>query len=790
MADRLRDYRGKRDLAKTAEPAGAGAEGSDDGLPRFVVQEHDARRLHWDLRLEHEGVLASWALPRFLPSAPGDDRLAVRTEDHPLEYLTFEGEIPAGEYGAGTIRVFDAGDFEVLKWEPRKIEVALRGERVRGRYALFALARAGERAGRDWMIHRMDPPEDPDVMPAPEVLEPMLATPGPLPDGPAWAFEVKWDGIRALCRSEPGHLVLRGRHGADITARYPELQRLNRDLHEHAAVLDGEIVALDARGRPSFAALQRRMHVERPAAVRRLAREQPVTYVVFDLLWLDGRSLLELPYDERRERLRALGLQGERWQVPEAHLGDGRELLAVAERLGLEGVVAKRRDGRYQPGRRSRAWVKVTRRETLELRIGGWLEGRGARRGHIGSLLVGEPEPDGGLRYAGRVGSGLSAREAAELEAALAPLARERSPFTAGGARPPRGAHWVEPVLVGQVACRERSERGVLRHPVWRGRREPQADPRLVLEDERRVRGRGLTATAVVEGRAIALTNLDKVLYPAAGTTKREVLEYYARIAPVMVPHLRGRPLTLRRFPDGVDGEAFYEKRAPEHRPDWVATAEVGSGAGAVRQVRAEDGATLVWLAQLAALELHPGLALAAAPDVPLVVVFDLDPGAPATIVECCRVALLVRGMLAGIGLQAFPKTSGSKGLQLYVPLGTGEADFAATKRFARAVARVLEGEEPDLVVARQAKAARRGRVLIDWQQNDRARSTVAAYSLRARERPTVSAPLAWEEVEACAASGDPRRLDFTASEVLARVGGDGDLFGSVLAVRQRLPAG
>ncbi len=761
-----------------------------DGFARFVIQEHDAARLHWDLRLEHEGVLASWALPRYIPGSPGDNRIAIRTEDHPLEYLDFEGEIPPGEYGAGAMRIHDAGAFEVLKWDARKVEVDLHGERIRGRYALFALAPAGEPAGKDWMVHRMDPAVDPDAEPMPAIVAPMLARAGGLPEGAGWAFEVKWDGVRALVRSEPGRMTLHARSGGDITARYPEIARMNRALHEHSALLDGEVVAFDAQGRPSFQALQRRMHLENESRVRRLAAEVPVTFVAFDLLWLDGRSLMALPYTARSEQLHALLLDGDHWQAPEPH-EDGAALLAAAERLGLEGVVAKRRDAPYAPGRRSAAWTKVKLRRSADLVIGGWVEGAGGRAGRIGALLVGEPSGDGRLRYAGRVGTGFSDRALDDLATRLEPLSCERSPFepAARGAGPPRGGHWLLPQLTAGVGFTERSEDGMLRHPVWLGLRD-DGSARLVLDDERTVRGKGAAATAVIAGRRIPVTNLDKVLYPGAGFTKRQVIDYYAQIAPVLVPHLAGRALTLKRYPGGVGGEAFFEKRVPSHAPAWVRAEPVALGRETIDFVVADDAATLVWLAQLAALELHPSLALARTPDQPTAVVFDLDPGEPATIVQCCEVARLLHGMLEGLGLRSFAKTSGSKGLQVYMPLNRPEATFDAAKGFAKAVAELLAREEPGLAVATQAKSARRGKVLIDWAQNDRAKTTVAVYSLRARDQPTVSTPVTWREVDECASSGDAEPLVFTAAGVRGRVAEHGDLFAGVLSLSQPLPAG
>ena len=314
-----------------------------------MIHEHSARRLHWDLRLERDGVLASWALPRGLPLEPKVNHIAPHTEDHPIEYLDFEGEIPAGSYGAGTMRIWDHGTYDCLKWEPRKVEVALHGTRVDARYALFAIGPAGD--SKDWMIHRMDPPADAGREPMPERIVPMLARAGSLPaDDGAWAYEVKWDGVRAIAYSEPGRLRFESRNLNDITASYPELTRLNRALSSHSAVLDGEIVAFDADGRPSFGALQPRMHVTAPARARRLAEANPVTYVVFDLLWLDGHSLMGRPYAERRVALEALELRGERWMTPPALVGAGREVLAASAAQRFEGVIAKRREARTSRG--------------------------------------------------------------------------------------------------------------------------------------------------------------------------------------------------------------------------------------------------------------------------------------------------------------------------------------------------------------------------------------------------------------------------------------------------------
>jgi bifunctional non-homologous end joining protein LigD len=770
VSDRLAPYRGKRSAGATPEPMGEAV--PEAAGRRFVVQEHHATRLHWDLRLERDGVLVSWAIPNGLPDSPGENRLAVHTEDHPLEYLEFEGDIPRGEYGAGSMRVWDRGTYEELKWEPRKVEVRFDGERLSGRYALFPLDRGED--PKDWMIHRMDPPADAAAEPMPERIMPMLARLGGLPaDDRGWAFEVKWDGVRAICHSEPGRMRLHSRNGLDITPRYPELARLNRALSHHRAVLDGEVVAFDAEGRPDFGRLQRRMHVGSESAQRRLSRELPVVYVIFDLLWLDGHPLLELGYAERRERLATLDLDGgERWRVPEHVVGHGASLLAATEQQGLEGVVAKRLDAPYEPGRRSPCWIKVKNVQTEEVVVAGWMPGEGRRAARIGALVVGVRE-GAELRYAGRVGTGFTEAELDRLKEVLEPMRRADSPFAPGEPRPPKGAVFVEPRLVAEVEFRGWTQGGQLRAPSYQRLRE-DAPAQLVVREE------STRAVAEVEGREVKLSNLDKVLYPQAGFAKRDVIEAYAALGPVLLPHLEGRALTLKRYPNGVEAPYFYEKNAPSHRPEWVATRRVGD----IDFVLVEDLATLVWLSNLADLELHTSLARAEAPESPTLVAFDLDPGPPATVVECCRVALLLRGMFAGLGLECFAKTSGSKGMQVYLPLNV-PATYAQTKGFAKAVAELLEREEPALVISRQTKAARAGKVLVDWSQNDEHKTTVNVYSLRARERPTVSTPLTWDEVQA---ARDPADLDFEAADVLRRIEDQGDLFAPVLSLVQRLP--
>jgi len=704
------------------------------------------------------------------------------------------------------MKIWDRGTYECLKWEPRKVEVALHGERLDARYALFAIA-GGDRSEigqpKDWMIHRMDPPTDPQREPMPQKLEPMLASSGALPtDDGRWAYEIKWDGVRAIAYSQPGQLQLQSRNLNDISGQYPELHRLNRALSSHGAVLDGEIVAFDADDRPSFEALQGRMHIASRAQARRLAKSTPVTYMIFDLLWLDGHSLIGLPYQERRERLASLKLAGERWQTPEHIVGNGSTVLRASAEQGLEGIVAKRLDSTYEPGRRSSGWVKVKNVGRQELVIGGWMPGKGRRRDRIGALLVGVYDRNGALRYAGRVGTGFSEKELERLAGLLSPLQRPASPFAPGGTQPPRGAFFCEPKLVAEIEFREWTRSGSLRAPSYKGLREDKPAQEVLREDgpvqspEREHQGTlalheqaGGKASAMVEGRELKLSNLAKVLYPKAGFAKGDVIDYYAAVAAVIVGHLKGRPLTVKRWPDGVDGKSFFQKQAPAHRPEWVQTATLPSVRKPIDYVLANDDATLIWLANLAALELHTPLARAAAIERPTALVFDLDPGEPATVVECCRVGLQLHGMFVNLGLESFAKTSGSKGLQLYVPLNSKSVTYEHTKPFARTVAEMLERAEGDLVVSRMTKARRTGKVLIDWSQNDSRKTTVCVYSLRAGERPTVSTPVEWEEVRRVLDSGDPGELSFEARDVPERLSERGDLFAPVLSLIQELPA-
>ena len=465
--DKLSTYRSMRSASRTPEPipVATGPRGEDD---TFVIQEHHARRLHYDFRLEHDGVLVSWAVPKNIPDDPGQNRLAGRTEDHPLEYATFEGSIPKGEYGGGEVSIWDSGSYELEKWREDEVIVVLSGEKAQGRFALVRTK------GDQWLMHRMKDQGASGELPKselPKSVAPMLATAGDirdLPDGD-WAFEGKWDGFRVVARLSYGEFALASRSGKDLTERFHGLSALADDLAEHEAVIDGEAVVYGADGNTSFELLQG-------------SSGKDVRFIAFDLLHLDGTSLLKKKYSDRRRLLELLTTGLDSVIVPDALTGSAEEALAASVERGWEGVVAKRVDSIYQPGRRARTWIKTKNWRTQEIVIGGWRRGRGRRTGGLGSLLVGVPGP-GGLRYLGRVGTGFSDRGLDALAEMLEPLETEDSPFVEELPAADRNdAVWVSPTLVGEVRFFEWTDSMHLRHPSWRGLREDKQPADVVLE--------------------------------------------------------------------------------------------------------------------------------------------------------------------------------------------------------------------------------------------------------------------------------------------------------------------
>jgi bifunctional non-homologous end joining protein LigD len=478
VTQKLGQYKKKRDFRKTSEPAAepAARRRKRKGGDRFVIQEHHARSLHWDLRLERDGVLVSWAVPKGIPMDPKRNHLAVHVEDHPLDYIDFAGKIPEGEYGAGEVKIWDSGTYECEKWRDDEVIVTFHGERLQGKYVLF------QTKGKNWMIHRMDPPADPDEDPMPEHVVPMMARLSDLPKNDSdYGFEVKWDGVRTVAYCEEGRVRLESRTLRDVTRQYPELAKLGRELGSRRAVLDGEIVALDEQGRPDFQRLQPRMHVTSESTIRRRVSDTPVVYMLFDVLWLEGHTTMSLPYTERRKLLEGLALEGDYWRTPSSHVGDGEAMLKASDEQGLEGVVAKRLDSRYEPGSRSGAWLKIKNKFRQELVIGGWLPGEGGRLNTLGSLAVGFYE-DGKLRYAGNVGTGFTQKTLTELVAEVKKRERPDSPFE--GRQPPKAVRFVEPELVAEVEFRGWTKTRTLRQPSFKGLRDDKNARDVIFEEK------------------------------------------------------------------------------------------------------------------------------------------------------------------------------------------------------------------------------------------------------------------------------------------------------------------
>jgi bifunctional non-homologous end joining protein LigD len=768
---KLTEYRRKRDPKKSPEPTGRARRGRTKA-PIFVVQRHAARRLHYDFRLERDGVLLSWAVPKGVPLEPGQQHLAVHVEDHPLEYATFEGEIPKGEYGAGTVEIWDTGTYELLdEKKDGGLTVRLEGKKLDGTWALVPAKLSGD--PKNWLILRKRDESAATARPSTTYM-PMLATLAEeLPEGSDWLYEVKWDGYRAIARVAGGEATLTSRRGNDLTERFRGVaSAVEAAVRTPDAVLDGEVCALDERGRSSFSAMQQ----AKPGT--------PIVYYVFDVLEVDGESLVDLPLVERRERLEnLLDRRSQTVRISET-FEDGKALFEAAKKEGLEGVVAKRKDSHYLPGKRTRDWLKIKARNRQEFVIAGYTGGQGRRAGRFGSLVLGVYRGRE-LVYAGNVGTGFSEREIDRLLDALRPLERDEPPFRVVPKMPrvrKGDVVWVEPTLVCEVEFVEWTHDGHLRAPVYVGLREDKSPEEVRRELPK--------ADEIRKGkRVLKLSNLDKIFWPDEGITKGDLIEYYRMVAPVLVPHLKDRPFTMKRYPDGWQGNFFFQKDAPKHMPDWIPTVAVqATTREKPRQTRTinaplvNDELALLWMVNMACIDMNTWYSRVDKPSRPDWVLFDLDPSPDVGFPETVRVALLVKEVLDALKLKSFVKTSGSDGIHVLVPIER-RSTYADTREFAEIVAGTLARTHYGLVTTEWSKAKRRG-VLIDANQNGEGKTIASVYSVRPRAGAPVSTPLRWEEV-----TEDLDPQDFTMEVVLGRIERHGDLFDGVLTTRQSLGA-
>ncbi|MDQ3066569.1 MAG: DNA ligase D [Actinomycetota bacterium] len=765
----LTEYQRKRKRTKTPEPF---EEGRGGKKPIFVVQRHDARRLHYDFRLERDGVLLSWAVPKGVPLESGTQHLAVHVEDHPLSYATFEGEIPAGNYGAGTVEVWDHGTYELVEEKPNGgLTVRLHGKRLEGLWTLVPAKLSGD--PKNWLLVKKK--EDEEPRDKRRTYPPMLATlSDDVPTGDGWQFEVKWDGFRAIATIRGGNVDLRSRNGNSFVERFPTVVRaLERSVRTPDCVLDGEVVAVGADGRATFSAMQQ-------------GKEGTTyLYVAFDVLEVEGESLVDLPLAARRERLAELVDTRPGGVQLSATFEDGEVLYRAAQEQRFEGIMAKRADSRYEAGKRSRHWVKVKTQGREELVVVGYTKGQGRRSGRFGALVLGVHQA-GGLRWAGNVGTGFDDKEIDRLLGRLAPLRRDSSAF-AEVPKMPRvrkgDVVWVEPRLVAEVRFAEWTHDGRLRAPVYEGLREDKEASEVHRESEP-------VPSELTRGkRTLKLSNLDKPFWPEEGITKGDLLAYYRDIAPVLVPHLKDRPFTMKRYPDGWQGKFFFQKDAPKHMPEWIPTRPFEASTRDRPPQRrvidfplVNDDLALLWMVNMGCIDMNTWYSRVDKPSRPDWVLFDLDPSSDVGFPETIEVALLIKQTLDLLELESFPKTSGSEGIHILVPVARRHT-YGDTREFSEIIAGAIARAHPGLATTEWTKAKRRG-VLIDSNQNGEGKTIASAYSVRPKAGAPVSTPLRWDEVND---SLDPAA--FTRDAVLERVARDGDLFAGVLTSKQSLSA-
>jgi bifunctional non-homologous end joining protein LigD len=782
--------------------------GTNGGSRQYCVQRHHATHLHYDLRLEVGGALKSWAVPKGPTLDPAEKRLAMMVEDHPIEYGSFEGVIPTGNYGAGSVMLWDRGTYELLGDASAEEQLTrgdfkfrVHGEKITGEFAIVRMKRG---KGNEWLLLKK---KDAAAQPGwntedhavsvltgrtqeeiaqglektpmkagkkeaslPDIGPPMLAEIGRSipPSDPNWIYEVKWDGVRALCYIQNGEVRMVSRNGNVIDRQYPELSILPHHIKARTAIVDGEIAALNERGVPSFELLQRRINVADASSVALLSRHHPVVFYAFDLLHLDGRDLRGLPLTERKSLLKEVLKPNDVVRYSE-HFSDGQALFEAAKQQGVEGILGKKASSFYE-SRRSGDWVKYKVHSSDSFLLCGFTEGA---RDHFGALILGIHDGNK-LKWAGNVGTGFDRKTMKTIHDRLLPLVTDQCPLEPEKNLPKKDVTWVRPELVCEVQFANKTTDGKLRAPVWLGfrtdigpllMRPPLLDPSLA------------EANLTIDGHRLKFTNLNKIFYPKDGYRKRDLLNYYDAVAPLILPHLKDRPLSLKRYPNGIDEPFFFQKAVAASFPKWLRTGMAEEICYAI----GDNRATLLFLVNLGCIDHNPWMSRMESLEHPDYLLIDLDPQecGYAKIVEA---ALVVRKKLDLAELESFPKTTGGDGMHIFVPL-VPRYTYDQVRALAEVLATMVAHERPDLFTTPRTVAKReKGKVYFDWMQIGEGKTISAPYAVRAYAGAPVATPLAWREVT-------PKLTpdQFHLGNVLARFDRVGDLFEGVLKRPQRM---
>jgi len=783
----LEDYIQKRDFKNTPEPVG---EISEENKQRFVIQRHQASRLHYDLRLEINGVLKSWAVPKGPSMNSKDKRLAIQTEDHPIKYLTFQGSIPKGNYGAGEMQIWDKGIFESAiskdlseQVHAGNLKIKFFGKKLKGEFALVRTNRGDKK--NQWLLIKKKDQNATDLnYDAEDLLEkeakisgkvvqlefkdavkPMLAsTTKKIFNDPNWVYELKWDGYRLIAHVNNGEVGIHSRNGISYNTKFPNLVEDLANI-PYEAILDGEVVVVDKNGIPDFQKLQNYSPQTKGA----------LKFYVFDMLYLNGHSMLDLKLRERKSFISEV-LEETSISVYCDHIeGMGTAFYQKAIDAGMEGIMAKRADSTYAPGYRTEKWLKVKANETLETIICGYTDSEGAL---FGSLILGIVK-DTELQYIGNCGTGFSNKTQQELLRKMKELETPAMPFNKKPNLKGRIANWIKPELVCEVTFSEWTSAGRMRHPVYKGLREDKSTKEINTElpQESQKQKKTSSNSLEVNGKEVKLTNLDKIYWPDSGLRKYDLIDYYIKISDYILPYLKDRPQNLHRHPNGIDKEGFYQKDNEGLLESWVETEEIYSKSAdkEIKYLLCQNEATLLYMANLGCIEINPWNSRINNLENPDYSVIDLDPSSENTFDEVIEVAQVAQKILNAAKIEAYLKTSGSSGLHIYLPLQAAYTHEEA-RDFTKLICYFIQERTKGLTSMERALRNRKGKIYLDYLQNRRGQTLASAYCVRPKSEAPVSAPLEWKELKK-----GLKITDFNIQNMPARLEKNGDIFQPVL---------